>query len=130
LTNSSSSITKYVKEGPVVVKRRTVHEIKPKPGKDFVYRRVYVDVGKGEISEYNFSEKTSLLTHDPSMDEYAKKPYALIPKGEDVFQLVTPKWTGYKAGWLEMQTDTHNVFRVDRYSAWVGLVPQDLYKMS
>lgn len=117
---------KSSREGPVVVKTRTVHEIKPKPGKDFVYRRVYVDVGKGEISEYNFSEKTSLLTRDATMGEYAKKPYALLPKGEDVYQLVTPKWTGHRAGWLEMQTDTHNVFRVDRYSAWADLVAGDL----
>lgn len=65
---------KLNREGPVVVKTRTVHEIKPKPGKDFVYRRLYVDVGKGEISEYNFSEQTSLLTRDATMGEYAKKP--------------------------------------------------------
>ncbi|AIC16597.1 hypothetical protein [Nitrososphaera viennensis] len=75
------------REGPVIVKTRTVHEIKPKSGKDFVYRRVYVDVGKCEISKYNFSEQTSLLTRDATMGEYAKKPCALLPEGEDVSSL-------------------------------------------
>jgi hypothetical protein len=101
---------KSSREGPVVVKTRTVREIKPKPGKDFVYRRVYVDVGKGEISEYNFSEKTSLLTHDATMGEYAKKSCALLPEGEDVC----------------ISLSLQNVFRVERYSAGVDLIPTEL----
>lgn len=41
---------------------------------------------------------------------------------------VSPKWTGFKAGWLESQTEAYYIFRVDRYAAWSGLVPAELKK--
>ena len=56
--------------------------------------------------------------------------YAVIPQGgrkeEKSYILVSPKWTGFKAGWLESQTETYNIFRVDRYAAWSGLVSEEL----
>jgi hypothetical protein len=31
--------------------------------------------------------------------------------------MISPKWTGFKAGWLESQTETYNIFRIDRNAA-------------
>jgi hypothetical protein len=53
------------------------------------------------------------------------RPYAVIPTstkqegkrgGEKDYLLISPKWTDFRAGWLESQTETYNVFRIDIYA--------------
>jgi hypothetical protein len=95
----------------------------------FVYNRVYVSMRHGRCLEYNLGDDTSLLTRDERFQKFMVRPYAVIPrdhKEAKAYQLISPKWTGFKAGWLESQTETYNIFRVDRYAAWSGLVPDDL----
>ena len=88
----------------------------------------------GKCLEYNVDNDTSLLTRDERFKEFIDRPYAVIPQGEEgrgeekkkSYLLISPKWTGFRAGWLESQTETYNIFRVDRYAAWSGLVPDEL----
>jgi hypothetical protein len=83
----------------------------------------------GKCFEYNLGDDTSLLTRDERFQEFMVRSYAVIPRDHKearAYQLISPKWTGFRAGWLESQTETYNIFRVDRYAAWSGLVPDDL----
>lgn len=116
------------------LKERNIVSVKAKKDQPkFIYNRVYVSMRHGNCVEYNLSDDTSLLTRDGRFEEFMERPYAVIPRGDrkieearKAYHLISPKWTGFRAGWLESQTETYNIFRVDRYAAWSGLVPDDL----
>lgn len=116
--------------GQTVVKPRNVVEVKARADRPhFVYNRVYVGLAKGPCEEYSIDRDTSVLTRDSTVADFMKKPYALIPQAEgnnNTYLLVVPKWIDYRAGWLETQTETYNIYRVDHYAAWAGLVPEEL----
>lgn len=116
-------------QGTTRIKERNIVSVKAKKNQpQFIYNRVYVIMQPGKCLEYNLSENTSLLTRDERFQEFMDRPYAVIPQGDEgkAYLLISPKWTGFRAGWLESQTETYNIFRVDRYAAWAGLVPNDL----
>ena len=118
------------------VRERNVVSVKAKKDHpQFIYNRVYVNMQAGKCLEYNVDNDTSLLTRDERFKEFIDRPYAVIPQGKvgggeeeekKSYLLISPKWTGFRAGWLESQTETYNIFRVDRYAAWSGLVPDEL----
>ena len=116
------------------IKERNVVSVRAKKDQpQFIYNRVYVGMRPGKCHEYNLGNDTSLLTRDERFQEFMDRPYAVIPQGVGkridegkAYLLISPKWTGFKAGWLESQTETYNVFRVDRFAAWSGLVPNEL----
>ena len=119
--------------GQARIKERNIVSVKAKKDQpQFIYNRVYISMRPGECLEYNLSDDTSLLTRDERFRDFMEKPYTVIPrdtKGEEggkAYLLISPKWTGFRAGWLESQTETYNIFRIDRYAAWAGLVPDDL----
>ncbi len=111
-----------------MVKQRNVAEVKARADRPhFVYNRVYVGLAKGPCEEYSIDRDTSVLTRDSTVADFMKKPYALIPQAEgNTYLLVVPKWIDYKAGWLETQTETYNIYKVDHYATWAGLVPEEL----
>lgn len=123
---SSTVIIRH--EGQTVVKQRNVVGVKAWADRPhFVYNRVYVGLAKGPCEEYSIDSDTSVLTRDSTVADFMKKPYALIPQAEgNTYLLVVPKWIDYKAGWLETQTETYNIYRVDHYATWAGLVPEEL----
>ena len=119
------------------VRERNVVSVKAKKNQpQFIYNRVYISMNPGKCLEYNLDSDTSLLTRDERFKEFMDRPYVVIPQqgeeggeGEEKkksYLLISPKWTGFRAGWLESQTETYNIFRVDRYAAWSGLVPDEL----
>jgi DNA excision repair protein ERCC-3 len=123
--------------GEIRVRERNIVSVKAKKHHpQFIYNRVYVSMQTGKCLEYNVDNDTSLLTRDERFKEFIDRPYAVIPQGEGEggggeekkksYLLISPKWTGFRAGWLESQTETYNIFRVDRYAAWSGLVPDEL----
>jgi hypothetical protein len=118
--------------GQIRVRERNVVSVKAKKNyPQFVYNRAYVGIQAGKCQEYIIDGNTSLLTRDERFKEFMDRPYAVIPQGNHkeegkAYLLISPKWTGFRAGWLESQTETYNIFRVDRYAAWSGLVPDDL----
>jgi hypothetical protein len=114
-------------------KERNIVAVKAKMNQpQFIYNRTYVNMQPGKCVEYNLNDDTSLLTRDDRFLDFMDRPYAVIPttanhKGDQrAYLLISPKWTGFRAGWLESQTETYNIFRIDRYAAWSGLVPDYL----
>jgi DNA excision repair protein ERCC-3 len=111
----------------MLLRERNVVSVKARADRpQFLYSRVYVGMQPGKCLEYNIDKDTSLLTRDETFKDFMERPYAIIPQGEKKYLLIVPKWTGFKAGWLESQTETYYIFRVDRYAAWSGLVPDEL----
>jgi superfamily II DNA or RNA helicase len=111
----------------MLIRERNVISVKARADRpQFLYSRVYVGMHPGKCLEYNIDKDTSLLTRDETFKDFMERPYAIIPHGEKKYLLIVPKWTGFKAGWLESQTETYYIFRVDRYAVWSGLVPDEL----
>jgi len=57
---------------------------------------------------------------------FLKEPWCILPQGRDEWRVVVPKFAGVQVGWLERATETYNIFRVDRFSQWLGGIPEDL----
>jgi DNA excision repair protein ERCC-3 len=60
------------------------------------------------------------------IDDFLKEPYVIIPKRENEFYVIAPKWIDFQIGWLERMTKTYNIFVVNRYMQWIAPVPEVL----
>jgi DNA excision repair protein ERCC-3 len=60
------------------------------------------------------------------IDNFLSKPYVTIPKSENQWYVIVPRFIDLQVGWLLRQTDTYNVFLVDIYSKWLYGVPKAL----
>jgi len=68
---------------------------------------------------------------DPDVDaetivRFLEKPYLLLPAGRDQWWLIIPRMVDLQVGWLERQTETYNVFRIDRTLPWLSPLPPDI----
>ena len=126
-TNSPNNHRHKKKTKEMFIRERNIASVKARADRSqFLYSRVYVGIHPGKCLEYNIDKDTSLLTRDETFKDFMERPYAIIPQAEKKYLLIVPKWTGFKAGWLESQTETYYIFRVDRYAVWSGLVPDEL----
>jgi Type III restriction enzyme, res subunit len=60
------------------------------------------------------------------LDDFLKEPYVIIPKRENEFYVIAPRWLNFQIGWLERQTKSYNIFVVNRYVQWISPVPDAL----
>jgi intein/homing endonuclease len=57
---------------------------------------------------------------------FVKKPYVIVPYKEGEWRLFVPKFIPLEIGWLEYQTESYNVFRVNKYIDWLTPIPDIL----
>ena len=87
---------------------------------------MYTELPLGQATEYHLPElRTSVYAQGEDFKAFMERPY-VIRQVKDHFELITPKWTGIKAGWLISQNESFNVYQVDRYAVWAGLVPDNI----
>ncbi|MGI0013871.1 MAG: DEAD/DEAH box helicase [Nitrososphaera sp.] len=55
---------------------------------------------------------------------FLSKPFVVIPRGENQWYVVIPKFIDLQIGWLVKQTESYNVFVVDVYSKWLYGIPK------
>jgi DNA excision repair protein ERCC-3 len=59
--------------------------------------------------------------------QFIRKPYVLIPKGGAQWYCIVPRFVDdFSVGWLEFTTDSYNVFLINRYTLWLGQVPEEI----
>ncbi len=66
------------------------------------------------FANYDFSKIKGFLS----------EPYVIVPKANDDWYVVVPRFIDLQVGWLETQTSTYNVFRVNRYIDWLIQLPE------
>ena len=75
-------------------------------------------------------EELALTRYSPEqrqeLDSFLKEPYVIIPKRENEFYVIAPRWLDFQIGWLERQTKSYNIFVVNRYVQWISPVPDAL----
>jgi DNA excision repair protein ERCC-3 len=57
---------------------------------------------------------------------FVKKPYAIVPYKQGEWRLFIPRFIPLEVGWLEFQTSSYNVYRVNRYVDWLTPLPDVL----
>jgi len=60
--------------------------------------------------------------------DFFKEPYVVIPKRENEFYVIAPKWIDFQIGWLERVTKGYNIFVVSKYVQWIASIPDALKK--
>lgn len=87
-----------------------------------------------EKSESQFSEllQTNFYQSiwknvDPDLIKiFVRKPYMIKQLKEDEWQVIIPNFIPLEVGWLEYQTESYKVFRVNKYVDWILPIPEVL----
>lgn len=80
---------------------------------------------KDEID--NRIEELQLSRYDTEqIDGFLKEPYVIIPKRENEFYVIAPKWVDFQIGWLERSTKSYNIFVCSQYMQWIAQIPETL----
>jgi DNA excision repair protein ERCC-3 len=95
---------------------------------DYKVARFRIAPGAEALLAYSYAHSCGQLPSDEErqVDEWAKRPYAVIPAPDGSLLLVVPSWIPLAAGWLVNVTESYRIYRVDHYALWAGLVPEEL----
>jgi DNA excision repair protein ERCC-3 len=58
--------------------------------------------------------------------DFFNKPYVILPRKEGEWYLITPRFIDLQLGWLYQQTESYNVFIVNRYIDWLYKLPPEV----
>lgn len=54
---------------------------------------------------------------------FLREPYVLVPRGRHEYLCIVPRFVNFSVGWLHQVTQSFNIFLINRYSLWLGDVP-------
>lgn len=57
---------------------------------------------------------------------FLEKPYVILPRKKDEWFLVVPRFIDLQIGWLWHQTESYNIFVVNRYIDWIYPLPPEI----
>jgi len=60
------------------------------------------------------------------LSKFFEEPYVIIPKRENEYYVISPRWIDFSLGWLERRTKSYNIFVVNRYMQWIAAIPEIL----
>jgi DNA excision repair protein ERCC-3 len=84
--------------------------------RDKIKKEIEEKIEQIQFGKYNKDE----------LGEFFKEPYVIIPKRENEFYVIAPKWIDFQIGWLERSTKSFNIFIVNRYVQWIAPIPDAL----
>jgi DNA excision repair protein ERCC-3 len=58
--------------------------------------------------------------------EFLKQPYLLLPRKENTWYVIVPRFIDMQVGWLEYQTPGFNIFVINKYVRWLTPLPKDI----
>jgi len=73
------------------------------------------------------AEQLGYTKVDPELfRSFFNKPYVILPRKENEWFLVVPRFVDLQLGWLWQQTDSFNIFVVNRYIDWLYPLPPEI----
>lgn len=60
------------------------------------------------------------------IQQFAKQPYKILPKAENEYYVVAPKFVPFHVGHLHEQDDAWQVFVVNKYISWIEELPEEI----
>jgi DNA excision repair protein ERCC-3 len=76
-----------------------------------------------KLNEYALAARVAGFK-ETELDQFFRKPYVLLPRKEHEWYLIVPRFIDLQVGWLERQTESFNIFVVNRYIDWITDIPQ------
>ncbi len=61
-----------------------------------------------------------------SFRAFLNEPYILVQKRAHEYYCIVPRFIDFSVGWLERATDSYNVFLINRFTLWLGDVPESI----
>lgn len=72
------------------------------------------------------SQSGRVRVDDEDLDAFLKRPWISIPAGREKWRVIAPRWVDFHVGIVEWSTPSYNVFLVDRFTKWLGQLPEAL----
>jgi len=69
-----------------------------------------------QLIDYNVDE----------LNKFLEEPYCVLPKREDTYWVIVPKFVNFQVGWLEHETRSYYIYAVNRYVQWITHIPSQL----
>lgn len=60
------------------------------------------------------------------VEAFASKPYQMIPRGDNEYYVVTPRFVPFELGHLHQQDDAWQTFIINKYTAWINDLPSEI----
>ncbi len=77
------------------------------------------------LYSYFIESDGSLPEKYRAADEWAHRPYLVLPQDDGTALVIVPSWLDLNVGWLINDTGNYRIYRVDHYALWAGLVPEE-----
>lgn len=67
---------------------------------------------------------------DPDLvNAFMEEPYVILPKKEEEWWVIAPKFVDFQIGWLERATPSYNIFIINKFMSWLADIPPQLQKL-
>jgi DNA excision repair protein ERCC-3 len=77
------------------------------------------------LFSYPTDDEERLPERYKAAEEWARRPYVILPQNDGSALVIVPAWLDLQVGWLVNETGSHKIYRVDHYALWAGLVPEE-----
>jgi len=58
--------------------------------------------------------------------QFLQQPYLLMPRRQDSYYVIVPRFIDMQLGWLEWTTPSYNVFVINKYVRWLAPLPKEI----
>lgn len=73
-------------------------------------------------------EKKKIDVDEELLKDFLEEYWFINPKSETEYEIIVPRWLNFSVGWLDRTTKGYNVFVVNKYTQWLGQIPEFLRK--
>ena len=89
------------------------------------FKAAYYTPEKDIAFLYSDEEDEKFRERYMAADEWARRPYLVIPQEDGTALVAVPSWLDLHVGWLVNDTGNYRIYKVDHYALWAGLVPEE-----
>ncbi len=73
-------------------------------------------------------EKKKIEIDEDLLKDFLEEYWLIIPKSESEYEIAVPRWLNFSVGWLDRTTKGYNIFTINKYTQWLGQIPDFLRK--
>lgn len=88
------------------------------------------ELQKFYLEEFKKFQRQYGLNIDPELlKEFFKKPYKIRSTNKpNEWEVIVPRFVDFQVGWLDHSDESFNVFLINKYTRWLGELPEEIQK--
>lgn len=79
-------------------------------------------------TKFELLEKQKIDVDEELLKDFLEEYWFIHNKGENEYEIIVPRWLNFSVGWLDRTTKGYNVFVINKYTQWLGQIPDFLRK--